>query len=465
MRHAAFLVLLLAAAPSWAQPDPDRLKSAKALFFDRKYAEARQAWQRILAGARGAEADTAAYWVARSSENLGEDERALKEYADFLARRPTDRALAEEARTSRVGLAARLYKAGRRQHLPILREALKDPSKTVRYFAALQLSTLGRRRTRRGAVLQKIVQERRTPTGGPAKVGLLRLDPAALSRTPGAGAARPSGEARWLKVRIFEKGGAKPKVVVNLPVALADMVFKSLPDEAREKLRLEGYDAENFWERMKGLGPSQIVDIEGDEGEKIQLIMSRRKAGGSRRGRLVPALLACWARSSCGGGGTEPKETTSAGQRGWRRTRRRSLRPAASVRQAGPGRCPQQGPAVLKVRGGERDAQEHWSTCDHPGQALGDDVPSTGRRRVRGSAPPSRCPEVLAAPRPGMTSFRWTTTTASPRLGLVMPLGGRACPRGGTGGRIPVSSGSWRGRPWGLERVMLVPDQTLEVYP
>ena len=267
------LAVVLAGSPLLAQPDPDRLKGAKALFFDRKYAEARQAWQRILAGARGAEADTAAYWVARSSENLGEDERALKEYADFLRRRPADRALAEEARTSRVSLAARLYKAGQKQHLPILREALLDPSKTVRYFAALQLSTLGPEAGRDAVpVLQRIVQEEKDlDLVDRAKVGLLRLDPQALSRTPGAGAVRPGTEARWLKVRIFEKGGAKAKVVVNLPVALADMVFKSLPDDAKRDLKLKGYDAENFWERLKTLGPAQIIDIEGDEGEKIQI--------------------------------------------------------------------------------------------------------------------------------------------------------------------------------------------------
>jgi hypothetical protein len=269
-----FLVLV-AAAPCRAQTDPDRLKSAKALFFDRKYVEARQAWQRILAGSRGVEADTAAYWVARSSENLGEDERALKEYADFLARRPADRALAEEAHTSRVGLAARLYKAGTKRHLPILREALADPSKTVRYFAALQLSTLGPEAGRDAVpVLQEIVRdEADADLVDRAKVGLLRLDPGALSRTPGAGAARPAGEARWLKVRVFEKGGTRPKVVVNLPVGLADMVFKSLPDDAKRELKLKGYDAENFWERLMRLGPTRIVDIEGDEGERIEIWM------------------------------------------------------------------------------------------------------------------------------------------------------------------------------------------------
>jgi hypothetical protein len=267
------LLVLMSSAPVWAQPDADRLKNAKALFFDRKYVEARQAWQRILAASRGAEADSAAYWVARSSENLGEDERALKEYADFLRRRPTDRALAEEARTSRVSLAARLYKAGQKQHLPVLREALVDASKTVRYFGALQLATLGPEAGREAvAVLQRMVQEESdADLVNRAKVGLLGLDPQALSRTPGAGAAPPAGNMRWLKVRIFEKGGSRAKVVVNLPLNLADMVFKSLPDDAKRELRLKGYDAENMWERLKSSGPAQIIDIEGDEGEKIQI--------------------------------------------------------------------------------------------------------------------------------------------------------------------------------------------------
>jgi len=265
----------VAATSSWAQTDPERLKSAKALFFDRKYAEARDAWQRVLAGARGAEADTAAYWVARSSENLGQDERALTEYAVFLRRRPADRALAEEARTSRVGLAARLYKAGQKQHLPILREALADPGKTVRYFGALQLSTLGPEVGREAVpvLLRMVEDEKDADLVDRAKVALLRLDPQSLSRASQAGAAPPPGAARWLKVRIFEKGGTKPKVVVNLPLGLADMVFKSLPDDAKRELKLKGYDAENFWERLKASGPSELIDVEGDEGEKIQIWM------------------------------------------------------------------------------------------------------------------------------------------------------------------------------------------------
>jgi hypothetical protein len=273
----AAALLLAGAAPAFAQADPDRLRSAKALFFDRKYAEARQAWQAIASGARGPDTEAAPYWIARCSENLGDFERALVEYGSYLDSRPGDRALAEEARTSRVGLAARTYKAGAKQHLPILKDALADPSKTVRYFAALQLSGLGADVGRSAVpVLKHILDEEKDEDLiERAKLALLRLEPAALAQVRGSGPdpapARSSRTANWIRVRIYEKTGSKAKVSVNMPVALAELVFKSLPDEARAELRKKGYDADNFWDRLKKLGPTEIISIEGDEGERVQI--------------------------------------------------------------------------------------------------------------------------------------------------------------------------------------------------
>ena len=54
-------------------------------------------------------------------------------------------------------------------------------------------------------------------------------------------------------------------------MALADLVFKSLPDETRRQLGQKGFDADNFWDRLKKLGPTEIIDIRGDEGEKVQI--------------------------------------------------------------------------------------------------------------------------------------------------------------------------------------------------
>jgi hypothetical protein len=257
--------------------DDESLRAAKALFFDRKYAEARQAWRAIQASGRGPEAAAAAYWVARCSEHLGELPRALSEYGDYLAKRPGDRALAEEARTSRVGLAARLYKAGAKEHLPILTDALRDPSRTVRYFAALQLSSLGREVGRPAIpILRKIVaEEPDEDLTERAKLALLRLAPETLAEST-APALPPAGRrgvrtAGFIRVRIYEGRQAKPKVSINLPVALAELVFKSLPDEARLELKRRGYDADNFWDHLKRLEPAEILTIEGGGGERIQV--------------------------------------------------------------------------------------------------------------------------------------------------------------------------------------------------
>ena len=265
------LTLGLGAVPgAEAQGDADRLRAAKELFFDKKYDEARRAWQAVVGG-KGPEAEAAAYWVARCSENLGELDRAFKEYGEYLARPPADRALAEEARTSRVGIAARLHKAGNTQHLSVLTSALRDPSKTVRYYAALQMCGLGTAPGRPAVpVLKRIVgEEKDEDLVERAKVCLLRLEPQALAPAPPSPAARKG--ASWIRVRIYEKGSAAPKVSVNLPMALADLVFKSLPEETRRDLRLKGYDADNFWDRLKKLGPTEIIDIRGDEGEKVQI--------------------------------------------------------------------------------------------------------------------------------------------------------------------------------------------------
>ena len=243
----AVLALAGGVSVARAQADPERARTAKTLFFDRKYAEARRAWEAVRATAAEPDKAAAAYWIARCSEGLGESERAFKEYGAFLALPSADRALAEEARTSRVGLAAKLYPPGRKEYAEVLRQILdqeKDPDLVDR-----------------------------------AKLKLLRADPSALppvlAGPPAAAGASPrlagAPAARWVRVRITEKGGTHPKVAINLPLAFAEMVFKSLPDDVKADLRKKGYDADTFWDALRKLGPSQIISIEDDEGERIQI--------------------------------------------------------------------------------------------------------------------------------------------------------------------------------------------------
>jgi hypothetical protein len=265
--------LALQAAAAFAQTDAERVRAAKALTLDRKYAEARAAWTAILGQARGPAAEEAAYWIARSSEILGEHERSFKEYGSFLARRPADRSKIEEARTSRIGLATKLYRGGQASYLTVLQEGLADPSKTVRYYAALQLGGLGAPTSRDALpVLKQILaNESDADLLDRVRLVLLKLDPKSLSPGPPSG-SRPAGAPpRMLRVRVYERGKATPKVSVNVPVALAEILFESLPDDAKADLKRKGYDADNFWPRLKALGASEVIDIEGDDGDRVKV--------------------------------------------------------------------------------------------------------------------------------------------------------------------------------------------------
>ena len=275
-RRLLALALWLAGPCAAAQPDPEALRQAKALFFDRQYDEARSAWQGILSSGGGKETEPAQYWVARCSESLGESERALAEYGRYLAVRPTDKTLAEEAKTSRVALSVKLAKAGKPAHVSIALDSLKDPSRTVRYFAALQVASLGVEQCKPAVpVLQEIItKEKDDDLVERAKLALLRCDRNALPAAAPAPAPAPNrarGQATWVRVRIYEKGHSKPNVAINVPVALADLVFKALPDEAIADLRKEGYDARSFWEAVKKTGPAEILTVEGKDGERIQV--------------------------------------------------------------------------------------------------------------------------------------------------------------------------------------------------
>jgi hypothetical protein len=282
-RHLLSLALVALVAPplALAQAENEKLRNAKALFLDRQYGEARTLLQSVRSSG-SAEAQQALYWIARCSESLGEHERALGEYGEFLASRPADRTLAEEARTSRIALAVKLARTGtprrdRTQYLGLAREALADPSRTVRYFAALQLASLGPAHGRAAVpVLKEILaKESDSDLVDRAKLYLVRLDPGALSgkRASSARGGPVSGSTAlaWIRVRIYEKGKTTPQLAINLPVALAEMVFEGLPADTKKELQHEGYDAGSFWERLKKTGPTDILTIEGDDGGRIQV--------------------------------------------------------------------------------------------------------------------------------------------------------------------------------------------------
>jgi len=140
-----------------------------------------------------------------------------------------DRTLAEEARTSRIALAVKLAKAGQPAHASIARAALTDPSRTVRYFAALQLASLGPEQGKPAVpVLQEILaKEKDEDLVERAKLALLRVDRSALPAAASAAAPKPRGAppsgcgSASTRRRVEAERGDQPAV------ALADLVFKA----------------------------------------------------------------------------------------------------------------------------------------------------------------------------------------------------------------------------------------------
>lgn len=262
------LAAALAGGPGMAAyavaQDAEASKTAKALFFDRQYGPARTAWGRI-ASSGGSEGVTALYWIAQCSEKLGEDERALAEYAQYLTKRPAGQ-LAEDARTSRVRIATKLAKAGKNQHLGIAIEGLSEPSRTVRYYAALQLCGLGLPRGKEAIpVLHNLVAgESDTDLVERAKLCLVKLGAAHEAQTA---AARADGG--WFRVEIVKDG--KKQVAISMPLGLADLVLKSLPDDARAELRRKGFDSEGLMGNLQAHRGKEIVNIVGDDGEQIRI--------------------------------------------------------------------------------------------------------------------------------------------------------------------------------------------------
>jgi len=87
---------------------------------------------------------------------------------------------------------------------------------------------------------------------------------------------RGSPKAKWLRVRVT--CGDEEKVKVNLPLSLAKMAWKFVPDAARQKLHLHGVDLdiENLDEIMEEVqrhGTFKLVDVVSDNGEKVEVFV------------------------------------------------------------------------------------------------------------------------------------------------------------------------------------------------
>ena len=157
----------------------------------------------------------------------------------------------------------------------------------MRYYAALQMSGLDAEMGRLAApVLRQILAQEKDPDlVDRAKLGLMRCGSGGPERArhrqrqrdrPRVPAAAPrtarTREAHWV-ARAHHGEGRHQAEGLDQPAAGAG--GDALQEPARRRqgrtCGATAIDAETFWARLRELGPSEIISIEGDDGERIQI--------------------------------------------------------------------------------------------------------------------------------------------------------------------------------------------------
>ena len=246
--------------------DQEIFNQGKVLMFDKKWEEARAVFQRVIREfPNGSLVPQAHYVVARCLQLQGKEVEALRSYEQFLQRYPNEPYLQLEARNAVVDLAASLLEKGDNTYRDRILSSLTDSRKDVRYFSAIRSSYLGNRETAATAIpiLREILEkEKERDLVDRAKIALLRLDPNALTpESPGQKKSESRSDLRMFHIRVYEDGASAPTVEVNLPLGFAQLAIMALDESKKQELRKKGFNVDDFWESLKRLGPTKILEV------------------------------------------------------------------------------------------------------------------------------------------------------------------------------------------------------------
>ncbi len=271
MKKSAAIIMLFAVLGgglfAQTRSDDELFQEAKILIFDKKWEEAQDKLEELLAEFPGSRwAGQALFYKAEClGARKGKEREALEAYKDFLRSRGGSPSLVEKSEGSIVDLAYALYRTGDRGMIREIESRLDHPNKAVRYYAAYKLSSVEDKKAARKSVpvLEEILEKETEPElADRARIALLRVSPESLRSDE---SPRKSGlQARVLKIRIWTKGKKSPDVSLNIPWALADLTLGAILDSERESLRRRGYDKDTIMKTI--IDSREILRIEGDEG-------------------------------------------------------------------------------------------------------------------------------------------------------------------------------------------------------
>jgi hypothetical protein len=271
------LIFSVNAPAAAVEKDQDMLNQGKVLIFDRKWDQAYLVFQSFLTEFPKSPLLGQAHFLgARCLQLQGKEVEAIRAYELFLQKFPNEKVLDAESTNYVIELSASQMEKGNPAFRDRLQAGLKSPDKDVRYYAALRCS-----RSRDSGlaalavpVLKEMVQkEKEADLVKRAEIALLRIDPKTLSQPPAektapkklSGAPNP-GQPRMLRLQIYQAGGAKPVVDLNVPFSFAQMAVSALDESARLEMRKKGIDVANVIRDLEKMGPAKILTIrDGDK--------------------------------------------------------------------------------------------------------------------------------------------------------------------------------------------------------
>ncbi|MFQ5768571.1 MAG: hypothetical protein ACE5ID_11400 [Acidobacteriota bacterium] len=274
-RRALFLLLaifIMMAAPDPAVSRQDRpeasaktaddcnklMRRLKLDVFDEKWEQVRiKAVALLNSSSSCPHKAQVAYLKAQALARLGREQEALEGYGDFLedyCATPGGPVNCDLARSARYELAARLYrKDGRRKHLDLLLDSLDLPG-DAGIMAALTLADIDDPAIRKRALpylLKAFKMDLDDDVASRICLAVLKIDPA---KTPCGQAPQAGGSSAGptlISVEIFDFDENKVQLRINMPVALAEVVIRSLPPEILEEMSKEGIDIQSIFQTIR----------------------------------------------------------------------------------------------------------------------------------------------------------------------------------------------------------------------
>jgi tetratricopeptide (TPR) repeat protein len=239
----ALLITCFPIGLSGEESDKDIFDRARLALFDEQYDRALNHLDRLTETFPDSDYyPQVLFYKGRCYEKKKMPQRALDNFTKYLEV-SQDEYLKEQADISIIDMKFTLYKkTDNKKHLDEIVRYLKSKNEVVRIYAAIILSRVKDKDSANKAVpiLKKAVaRESDQDLVDRAKLALMRIDPKHLRQ--------PSKEHKKLSdlvlvIKSANKKTKKETFSLKIPFALAELAMNSLPEDAKEALREEGYD-------------------------------------------------------------------------------------------------------------------------------------------------------------------------------------------------------------------------------